>query len=1213
MGPVFYLYGAFLLFGFNVISPCPDGFETIGCFKDTSNRAIQPLEGKDSILDGSYGARKNAIAKCAVAAMRKGYKMFAVQHGGWCAASATADQTFDKYGRSAACGSDGEGGPWANQVYVIKGFETIGCFKDTSNRAIQPLEGKDSILDGSYGARKNAIAKCAVAAMRKGYKMFAVQHGGWCAASATADQTFDKYGRSAACGSDGEGGPWANQVYVIKGFETIGCFKDTSNRAIQPLEGKDSILDGSYGARKNAIAKCAVAAMRKGYKMFAVQHGGWCAASATADQTFDKYGRSAACGSDGEGGPWANQVYVIKGFETIGCFKDTSNRAIQPLEGKDSILDGSYGARKNAIAKCAVAAMRKGYKMFAVQHGGWCAASATADQTFDKYGRSAACGSDGEGGPWANQVYVIKGFETIGCFKDTSNRAIQPLEGKDSILDGSYGARKNAIAKCAVAAMRKGYKMFAVQHGGWCAASATADQTFDKYGGSAACGSDGEGGPWANQVYVIKEIDECSTGKHNCSHVAVCNNSIGSYNCICKEGYVGDGRNCSDIDECSTGEHNCTNVAVCKNTIGSYHCACQEGYVGDGRSCSDIDECSTGKHNCSHVAVCNNTIGSYNCTCKEEYVGDGRNCSDIDECSTGEHNCTNVAVCKNTIGSYHCACQEGYVGDGRSCSDIDECSTGKHNCSHVAVCNNTIGSYNCTCKEEYVGDGRNCSDIDECSTGKHNCSHVAVCNNTIGSYNCTCKEEYVGDGRNCSDIDECSTGKHNCSHVAVCNNTIGSYNCTCKEEYVGDGRNCSEIDECSTGKHNCSHVAVCNNSIGSYNCICKEGYVGDGRNCSDIDECSTGEHNCTNVAVCKNTIGSYHCACQEGYVGDGRSCSDIDECSTGKHNCSHVAVCNNTIGSYNCTCKEEYVGDGRNCSEIDECSTGKHNCSHVAVCNNSIGSYNCICKEGYVGDGRNCSDIDECSTGEHNCTNVAVCKNTIGSYHCACQEGYVGDGRSCSDIDECSTGKHNCSHVAVCNNTIGSYSCTCKEEYVGDGRNCSDIDECSTGKHNCSHVAVCNNTIGSYNCTCKEEYVGDGRNCSDCPKDWVANDKYCYILLADQPKKLEDARKTCQKILADIPIIKSEQENNFIARLMRQAGKKIVRLGMKRENGNLLWFDGISAEKTNSKRYNAWGTGRPRNKNCAHMIVSSAKWFDEYCEYPSFARAPFAFCQKSRL
>ena len=60
--------------------------------------------------------------------------------------------------------------------------------------------------------------------------------------------------------------------------------------------------------------------------------------------------------------------------------------------------------------KCAVAAMRAGYGVFAVQHGGWCAASATADETFDKYGKSSACEDDGEGGPWANQVYSFNGI-----------------------------------------------------------------------------------------------------------------------------------------------------------------------------------------------------------------------------------------------------------------------------------------------------------------------------------------------------------------------------------------------------------------------------------------------------------------------------------------------------------------------------------------------------------------------------------------------------------------------------------------------------------------------------------------------------------------------------------------------------------------------------------------------------------------------------------
>ena len=96
-------------------------------------------------------------------------------------------------------------------------------------------------------------------------------------------------------------------------------------------------------------------------------------------------------------------------YVSVGCYKDTSNRAIPSLEGKDSILDGSFSSRKNPIAKCAVAAMRAGYSMFAVQAGGWCAASATAPQTFDKYGKSTACKADGEGGGWANQVYVIKG------------------------------------------------------------------------------------------------------------------------------------------------------------------------------------------------------------------------------------------------------------------------------------------------------------------------------------------------------------------------------------------------------------------------------------------------------------------------------------------------------------------------------------------------------------------------------------------------------------------------------------------------------------------------------------------------------------------------------------------------------------------------------------------------------------------------------------
>ncbi|XP_068737212.1 uncharacterized protein [Montipora capricornis] len=83
-----------------------------------------------------------------------------------------------------------------------------------------------------------------------------------------------------------------------------------------------------------------------------------------------------------------------------------------------------------------------------------------------------------------------------------------------------------------------------------------------------------------------EDIDECLTGKHNCSHVAVCNNTNGSYKCTCKEGYVGDGRNCSDQNECTSGDANCSIDAICKNTHGSYNCTCKPGYTGDGYNCT---------------------------------------------------------------------------------------------------------------------------------------------------------------------------------------------------------------------------------------------------------------------------------------------------------------------------------------------------------------------------------------------------------------------------------------------------------------------------------------------------------------------------------------------------------------------------------------------------------------------------------------------------
>ena len=84
------------------------------------------------------------------------------------------------------------------------------------------------------------------------------------------------------------------------------------------------------------------------------------------------------------------------------------------------------------------------------------------------------------------------------------------------------------------------------------------------------------------------EIDECAPGSglSNCDVTsAYCVNTVGSFDCECSDGYVGDGKTCNDIDECLTDSVDCSDDAYCKNVEGSYICQCRDGFTGNGKSC----------------------------------------------------------------------------------------------------------------------------------------------------------------------------------------------------------------------------------------------------------------------------------------------------------------------------------------------------------------------------------------------------------------------------------------------------------------------------------------------------------------------------------------------------------------------------------------------------------------------------------------------------
>ena len=86
--------------------------------------------------------------------------------------------------------------------------------------------------------------------------------------------------------------------------------------------------------------------------------------------------------------------------------------------------------------------------------------------------------------------------------------------------------------------------------------------------------------------FSFVDIDECATNSTTCSQV--CDNTNGSFNCLCFDGYMlsEDGRTCGDVDECEAGLHECQQL--CMNTAGGFRCDCDPGYElnDDSSTCS---------------------------------------------------------------------------------------------------------------------------------------------------------------------------------------------------------------------------------------------------------------------------------------------------------------------------------------------------------------------------------------------------------------------------------------------------------------------------------------------------------------------------------------------------------------------------------------------------------------------------------------------------
>eukprot|EP00117_Sycon_ciliatum_P002421 scpid7190/ scgid3720/ Fibrillin-1 len=738
-------------------------------------------------------------------------------------------------------------------------------------------------------------------------------------------------------------------------------------------------------------------------------------------------------------------------------------------------------------------------------------------------------------------------------------------------------------------------------------------------------------GSWTGVEPKCNDVDECESGTHECHINAECVDTIGSYQCICRLGYSGNGTyctqimcpmldkpengnvqvsgrsyrdqatfecfpgfrlngldvlvcliegswsdeppSCDDVDECSEGLHDCSPSADCVNTEGSYECICRDGYTGNGvvctriqcpeladpanggvqvvppdryfmsrafytcmqgysldgvdirvcamqgqwtdkePRCNDVDECALGNHGCHINANCINTNGSYMCVCLPGYYGDGRDCIKITcpqlqpldngriRLSDG-NNYQSVATHTCMIG-YQLAgqrrrvCQNtsAWSGDNPTCVDVNECLDNP--CSPNARCINEPGSFRCVCLDGYTGDGFVCRDIDECALGIHDCHRNAVCVNLPGTYNCECVAGYTGNGRVCvsNECDDLNNPLHGTVRIFgsgvgaiaiyFCNsgfNIAGGRIRYCEDggQWTGQEPMCNDRDECSNVR--CHPLATCRNTPGAYECICPPGYTGDGRRCVPIDPCANGIHGCDVNAECDASTGVAVCSCEEGFTGTGQACSDVDECSDAARltNCDKAALCFNLIATYECVCPSGYTGNGTHCQPLDPCRDVV--CGIHAVCVETTPpgadqrTAECRCEDGYYGDPAvMCVYVDPCDSLPCGVEGV-VCAGSTHGYNCTCLPGYEQVSPTvCKDVNECIEAVDVCDQNALCTNLAGSYLCTCENGFIGNGEVCGDQDECFDSP--CGENFECKNTVGSYVCDCPEGSFMDGQVC----------------------------------------------------------------------------------------------------------------------------------------
>uniref|UniRef100_T1IVS8 EGF-like domain-containing protein n=1 Tax=Strigamia maritima TaxID=126957 RepID=T1IVS8_STRMM len=591
----------------------------------------------------------------------------------------------------------------------------------------------------------------------------------------------------------------------------------------------------------------------------------------------------------------------------------------------------------------------------------------------------------------------------------------------------------------------------------------------------------------------------CDAGNANCFPNPT---KTSPFACSCKPGYELI-HSSSGIDVCAD-KNECLNATACKeptecnNTLGSFECNCKSGFMLVNEECKKICEVNPcGEGTCIELLPNN-----YRCECNVGYKG--ANCEQKNAEYKAAFMGWEIAVGILAAAFVFCLIISCLIihklkkklkhNAPLDDSQLNEYASVGHKsifCRHFDFRKMTqlwffpliinIGFGHGLDMQALPNNRINESLIVEDNFSVlcefNHCLNNGICmKNEIGNATeifCICAVPFYGAQCQCRS-DLCTIHAHNCGFELKCISLCHQPACYCpREGFTADltTKNCVDIDECAILDVCREPNEICNNFPGSYSCDCVTGYV---RNpitsqCIDIDECQLPEV-CGLHGICENSPGIFQCSCESGF--EGIPCEDYDECARGMSTCEQICI--NTNGSYNCTCFDEFLMENETCvySRNASCSL---QCGRGGCVDNS-----CVCNMGFQFDNNTltCNDVDECES-ESSCSANAICINSEGGYSCECLEGFEMKMGNCIDINECAI-LHRCGPAGFCINYPGNFTCLCVGGYELIDGICKEIDECihDKGGETCLTInAECVDGINGFVCRCRPGFYMNNKFC----------------------------------------------------------------------------------------------------------------------------------------